>query len=530
MTKKPAILLSIGAFILLFGLFSPALAQEKSDEVLANETMRTYFDLIATANYESALDLWEPSAIARSERLGIAYEGIPIRPDCGSPAIYDRERIGPLLYSNVFFNRVVDSGIMKVDIRLLVEGENVERAYFMRKSGQYFWFIFPQDYYAKDWPIIESKYFRFHVNPNVQAVYNTIAAQSLDNFVDKIAAKIFIPADRMTVLATEKIDYYLCESDNEVDKITGRATKGVYDKGSDAIISAIFPHFHEVAGLLVNFKLQKLPLFALPFIQEGLAIYLGGRWQRAPEVMLDFGEYILDYKIVELDSALGDKSDPNTVAADISYPVDACLTEYLFQDMGGEGFFALYRALSGDYKFYRHANLDTIKTILQSHCGKSYEQIKAAFESFIKSQESRGGLVFPGDVPTDRELVNDGGLIISSSEKWLKVEYFSKPDEKVDVNFLFRKDPSMKDKISLIFLEQYKDSAPFEGYRYGVKMDRNELGLYDYFTNQLIAKYVHDFDPGPGYYDSATGKFSAYFDIGLLNGALPEKEDYKIVK
>jgi len=528
LTKKTLYAILIATLFLI--LHSPSFSQDKSDEVLCHELMQNYFDLILSGNYTSALDLWEPSALSRAERLAINYSDIPIKPDCGSPVIYDFARLQQFLYSNLTSPKKIDSGLVRVEIQFRLGDEKIVYSYLLKKKDEYFWIIFPQDYYAGDWPISESKYFRFHVNPKQDSFFNNIAVKSLDDYVERTAKKIIIPPERLALLAEKKIDYYFCRGEEEVQKISGRTTKGVYDLGADAIISSIFPHYHEVTHLLINFKLKELPLFTLPFIQEGTAVYFGGQWQRAPEVMLDFGEYILNYKIVELDSVLADKSDPNTVSADISYPVDACLMEYLFSTLGSDKFFGLYRSLSGDYNYFINSTQDSAKRILAAQTGKSWEQIKTDFEAFLKTQQSRGGLIFPGEITTGKEIVKDSGLVISSSDKWLKIEYYANKDDKADVNFLFGKDTAMAGKLSSIFIEQYKDTRPFEGYRFGIRLDRNEAGLYDYSTNQLMAKYVHDFDPGPNYYDSASGKYSAYFDINLLGKNLPKKMDYLIIK
>ncbi len=529
MLKKKFLDATLIAITFLF-LYFPAYSQGKSDEVLCNELIQNYFDLVISGNYTSALDLWEPDILSRAERLGITYSSIPIKPDCGSPVIYDFDRLRQFLFSNILSSKVIDSGVYRVDVQIRLGDEKIEHSYMLRKKDKYFWLIFPQDYYARDWPVSESKYFRFHINPKQEPFFNNVAAKSLDDFVEKTAKRIIIPPERLALLAEKKIDYYLCDGETEVQKISGHVTKGIYDLGADAIISAIFPHYHEVTHLLVNFKLKDLPLFTLPFIQEGTAVYFGGRWQRAPEVMLDFGEYILQYNIVDPDSVLADKSDPNTVSADISYPVDACLMEYLFSTLGSDKFFGLYRAFSGDYEFFMNSSIDSARNILAAQTGKSWDKTKTDFGAFLKNQKSRGGLIFPGEVATGREVVKDSGVVISSSDKWLKIEYFASKDDKADVNFLFGKDTTMAGKLSSIFIEQYKDTRPFDGYRFGIRLDRNEVGLYDYCTNQLMAKYVHDFDPGPNYYDSTSGKYSAYFDIGLLGKNLPTKADYLIVK
>jgi len=76
----------------------------------------------------------------------------------------------------------------------------------------------------------------------------------------------------------------------------------------------------------------------------------------------------------------------------------------------------------------------------------------------------------------------------------------------------------------------FKDNIPFEGYRYGIVGDVNEIGLYDYGINQLIAKYVFNFNPDPTYYDSTTKTISAYFNLDLLDDVKKDFGDSKIIE
>ena len=122
------------------------------------------------------------------------------------------------------------------------------------------------------------------------------------------------------------------------------------------------------------------------------------------------------------------------------------------------------------------------------------------------------------------------GFVISSSDKWLQIIYTNKDAQNSEANLVFAKPTSLYDKNSELFKEQYKEKREYKGYRFGIRVDRNEIGLYDYALNQLKAKYVYNFAPDPAYYDSANGVISAYFDINLLDGILPGDSDYEILK
>jgi hypothetical protein len=524
--RKLSVLLSVFLILLTANISSGA-----SDELEAYNMLTYYFDLIQSGNYESALGMWEPTARQRATRLGIEYENIPVKPDCNSPILYNFGQVKNILINEGIKSKaMLDSGLIRLQLSLETPKGPIENLYYARKIGSDFWLIFPQDYYAKDWPAYQSRYFRIYVNPAMDNCFNEIALISLDKFVDSIANQIAIPTDRMQVLERQKIDYYLCQNDLEVKQLSGVQTDGVVDPAADAIISSNFPEFHLVARLLINFRLQKLARFSLPLLEQGLSIALGGRWHRAPGVILDFGKYILDYKLTDVDSILLSSSNENGIMSDITFPVEAYLVNYIFISLDKDKFFRLYRVLSGDFNHIKDLKTVDIETAIAESFEISWPEFRNRFEEFVSSDKLYGGQIFPGETKTDRILLDLDGLAISASDKWLQISSAGNNKENPEANLLFNRQTALEGKNSALFKEQYRDTREFEGYRYGIMVDANEIGLYDYALNQLKAKYVFNFTPNPAYFDSAGHKISAFFDIKLLEGNLPGQQDYELIK
>ena len=123
------------------------------------------------------------------------------------------------------------------------------------------------------------------------------------------------------------------------------------------------------------------------------------------------------------------------------------------------------------------------------------------------------------------------GITVAVTGKWFQVESIGDTARKIDFNLIFGRDSTMQDKVSGIFEEQYpKGAVKYDGYRFGIRMDKNEAGLYDYFANQLTAKYVYDFAPNSNYFDSTANKFAIHFELGLLDGLIPSEEDFRVLK
>jgi len=514
-------------------ILSNPLSAKSLGQRLSNETINYYFDLVLSGNYESACGLWEPSSFARANRLGIEYENIGVKIDCTSPVIYDFEKMRKYITQGVHSVAIIDSQIFRWKFETEKGGkkkDNISHYYFTAKTDNYFWLITPRDYYARDWNFYQSRYFRYYISPVRDAYYNDIAAESLDRYVEKIAKKLSIPDERLKLLEEMKIDYYLCKSPYEVELLSGKKERGVYDPASDAVITSLMPHYYTVAMQLINFKLQTLPLCTVPILQKSAAAYLGGRWQRSPEVVCDFGAYILKYGILEADSLFDNHDNESGEGGDLTSPVGACLAEYLWAKLSMERFFELYRSLSGNYRYITELPIDTIKSRIAGYLDQDWDTFNADFLLYATRDKSNEGSIRPGDIFTDRELINEDGLVISVSKEWLNVQYTAGKDNEPSVSILFDRIPELDDKISMLYKEQYPTERINKFFRYGIKLDKNEIGLYDYASNLIVAKYIDNFSADTDYFDETDNKISAYINIELLNDVLPGDGEYQIVK
>jgi hypothetical protein len=95
--------------------------------------------------------------------------------------------------------------------------------------------------------------------------------------------------------------------------------------------------------------------------------------------------------------------------------------------------------------------------------------------------------------------------------------------------FLFARDDGLTDHLSSLFESHYEGMEKFEGYRFSVRFDGNEAGLYDYATNQLLAKYIWGITPSEDYHDTTTHTIAVKLRKSLLDGHLPAKGEYRLL-
>ncbi len=496
----------------------------------AVELMNYYYDLILSGNYESARGMWDPSALFRASRLGIEYDGIPLKVDCTSPVVNSIDRISLDRFPGLKGRSNLDNNVFRLKFGAIVDSREVQHNYYARQLGQDYWMFFPQDVYCKDWQEVDSKYFRFYIQPGRIDYFNVSGADALDLFVDQVAKQIGIPGDRLDLLKQQKIDYYLCSTQAEVAKITDVDAAGYYDPASDAIFSIDFPAFNLVAKQLINFRLQKLPLFAIPLMDEGFSIYLGGRWQRSPAVITDFGRYIVDNDLTEVDSVLVTRDFDEATLPDITYPVDACLVDFLIGKLGMDKFLELYKDLSGNALYRDTVSADYVKGVIAENLGTDWDGVSTDFLAYLGNRPDRGGVIYPGQKINKDILLAGDEVMLYGSNDWFQVKYFVPDSLDGAFHYLFGKDEKLENKQSELFNEQYKGKKQLDSYRYGLMIDKNEIGLYDYAANQLIGKYVYSFDPDPDYFNPEKKIITAYFSTDLFNGKIPDVEDGMVLK
>jgi hypothetical protein len=526
MKKFKAVIAGTCLFVVLVAAGRTALAAND-----ALETLVEYFNLLSTGNFESAANLWTEAAIERSSRFGIEYTGIPLKIDCASPIVQNLAKMCSHLEPPV--KRVTElhgKDFVRLEYSAIVDGELVEHNYYAIFDGDYYWLTYPQDYYSRRWPVIESRYFRIHSHPEVQKYLNPAVLDEADKFVERIADSLDLSKSDVKVLAEKKIEYFYCDSDSTIEKILGVRVKGKLDLPSNDIISTFFPQYGEITRLLINYSLRRLPIATHPLLQEGWVVYYGGRWGTSPWALADLGSFLFRENVVPLDSLLTMAGFESHASSDIAYPVAGLLTAYLLDKMGQEKYRELYLALSGDYSSVRSLSDSTVKQHLLQATGKStWAKLVEDFGVYASGRSKKTAVILPGGIEDGKPLLERDGLLVLSNKEWLAFEFSAESSQPLEGNLLFGYDQRFADGSTVMFEEQYQGKQPFEGFRFGVRFDRNEVGLYDYAANQVVAKYIWSITPSDLYYDPEHNKISVKLKKSLVGDLLPTEKNYKLI-
>lgn len=418
---------------------------------------QTYYDKFFKAliyNDSIVKDFVNPVELERSERLGIKYTGVKnkflISFDIDEQM---KENIRQGAYKYELRTGDLGNNYTKVDFS--VPAINYKKTFYFQHSG----FIDPAIYYTRNWQVKESKYFIYRLSE--PRYFNDYCMKKLDEFVDRVADTLGFTTEEKALFEKEKIYYIFCKDENEVEAITGFKARGMYVTAFDEIVTSYNTHYHELAHLLINYKLKNLSLYTLPFFLEGFAVAMGGRGGLAPRVVTDVGYYLQKTAMLSYDSILTNDKFYNEDAS-ITYAVSGLYNTFLLNEIGGKQYLELYKKVNGDLSFVQNIKAEDI--ILPS---------KEMFDTFLINYEKK--------------------------KTTYQLNVYRIP---VDSTYLF--DVDIKDNILPLFsLQAFSNyesklfeeitKKKYEGQAYVLYADTISVKVYNCFNNELVASYDKNF-------------------------------------
>jgi hypothetical protein len=370
---------------------------------------------------------------------------------------------------------------------------------------------------TEKWPTMTTTYFTIHYAD--KSLISDVASRKLDDFVRTAGKALGFTAADFDRLVKAKIDYYLCPADM-VERLTGYKTEGMADLPMDAVVTRHPLHEHEIAHLLVNYALKEVPLYTLPFIQEGTACCLGGRWSKAPEVVFYAGYMAWNFQLLELDELLTREGFNTTIgSADISYPAAALLTAYLRKDLSPEQFGKLYESLSGTGPWVRSLAIDTVKAIISRATGNPWDSLKAGFKSYYEDRQAAGITPIKDTLSTKPALIitSEGSSVRiwqETSGYQVAVTGSGKGEGYIVLQKLSGENKSSF--VSRLFTEQMPGEK-YAGEDFGIRYSTGELAVYDYRTDRLVAIYLPAVSEVDSTMQSSTARLTFRIDRDVMD-------------
>ena len=323
----------------------------------------------------------------------------------------------------------------------------------------------PAFYHSRHWQRQLSRYFDFRIS-NMKN-YHPAAAQALDQFADSLMALLDIPLETRHLLEQEKIRYYLCDSVDEVYRLSGVRQRGVYLRNIDAIVSHFNANFRETAFLLLNLKLGKAALYTHPFFYEGWGAATGGQGDKSAEVLLDLGRFLLLSGFMS-HQALRNPTQFVQEDPSLSTPVAAIYTRFLLATRGLPNYLKLYTKYSRS-------------TPVKSAVFSADLPPDTLFTAWLQQQNHLNALAPVAELPTTAPLLSaHWGTVWNDGDR-----------------YIFRLRGSIRltppKVVRSFYSKEFREIFPdvrYQGERYVLSVSENEVKLFDFYTAKLVAIYA----------------------------------------
>jgi hypothetical protein len=274
----------------------------------------------------------------------------------------------------------------------------------------------------------------------------------------------------------------------------------------------------------VNVARGEQPAAVLPFLQEGLAVHLGGRFQSSAGMQKELGRVLLRSEFVTLEEILSHDGF-RALPADLSYAPSALFVEYLFARLGAESFLELYGALSGPFEAVASWSTELIEARLASFLAIAAEELDSSFreywtarpEATIRSPRS-------GEIVSPQIRVQSGAceLWIEAEGGVARAQLSASNADSLRCAFVWpQREPSLPP--SQLFAEHFPGRV-YAGERYALVLDPGEAGFYDYGLDRLVAKRADGFDPDPHFWDAEEVRMRFDLELDRLPDGLLDAE------
>jgi len=513
---------SISIIIIFISLISNV---SGSSSIEARETLSKYIEAVRNEQWIKAAQFWHNTDIERSENLDIKFKEIEAKYDCASPLIFAHGKA----FGNsqqIQINLSEDQGLKKkYDIVLYYSSiDSQSFAYYLKKLDNKWSICSSLEYYDIPWQIVKTEFYRVYYTD--ESMINSVALNYLDSFAQALLDRFEVNKANIEKIKTAKIDYYFC-NEYQIQLLTGHDAQGMTSLPYDAIITQHIPHTHEITHLLINYALRETSLFTLPLLQEGLACSQGGRWGKSADIISYRGAACLKFDLFSLEDILTNSGFYNCQAGlDGAYAVSSLFSKMIIEKHGMDKFKQLYLTFSGNMQSINSFSSESIKQTLEEILGTSWDEFAAEFKAFASDQE-KTGLTPGGEAGKESPIINynteDISYSVSNSDNtncFFSIEIpggFQKA-----VMLLKENNNNIPDIYRSWQFDLYNTNLQFDSFEYGIQFSPDEIGVYDYLTNQVTAKHVQGFFPSDNYYDEEENTITFSLDKSLLRNPLGE--------
>jgi hypothetical protein len=509
--------------------------------------LRDYLRARLQGDLAAAQGLWDPRDLRRAGALGIAFTGIEASyDDYWMLAAPERQALAAGLVP-VVSDSVTDAGGVRFTV-LLRERSGAVRdtlRYVVQETDGAWRVALPWSQATREWTRRESRFLRLRGKRLVMISQHALAA--VDNQIQRLFEQLGTPQTAQLRLERIKLEYYLCETDDDVRALVGATARAGYLPAGGRVVARVLPDMSQIVPLVLHLTVRDMPLHNAPIFEAGLAAAFGGTAE------LDAAVYVQRARnaCMRDPGRLGTPFDPKA-PRDAALPVEAVWNRVLLQLLGPEKFVQLVatsaaaapgggatnaaarRAIeaalgrSGDALLQRlQEGLAALPATVRPGCDPWPGDIQG-LQAFLQWRDGKDewGLqgyeigedyvmtVAPHDPRLPkwmRQMVDSLASVYSGEEmEWNEAEEVERPSgDPPPLVFLVRAklEQDLEPYESPLFAEHFL-SRPYKNDMWGLFVTPDDVRLYDYTRNKLVAEYELKTAPPGGrtFYDAVPGR------------------------
>lgn len=253
------------------------------------------------------------------------------------------------------------------------------------------------DPWSKAWVQVRTASVRLHHEAGHPVAPADLRA--LESAVQRLADELRLTAVERASLRTDPIDYLYLRSPSSLNWFGAEDVDGLAIVAERRIVAARVPHEHELVHVLAHIAISPAPPHNHPWLQEGLASYLGGHLGESPTAVLGRGDDVLD-RYPGLIGRLLTVTDfrESSIPAEECYAAAARFVHYLDEARGGRGrILEVLRLLAGSEEEVGARPASIIETQLEGVYATDFASLLEDFEQWRAERPVAG--IRPGEPP-----------------------------------------------------------------------------------------------------------------------------------
>jgi hypothetical protein len=235
----------------------------------------------------------------------------------------------------------------------------------LRKSGEDWRVTAPFALVTGGWTSRDGRFYRLRA-AKLRDI-NKDALQALDDGIVAILDRLAAPDLARVRLERVKIEYYLCDTDDELRQLGGKPGMGAYRLAGERVVTQKPADLAAVSRALVHLALKETPPYSAPVLGDGLAAALGGDGESDSDVILRRGVAFAAKPGNDIAAVLDPKT---TMKPETALPCAAVWSETLLRELGGAKFLELVRGVSGSASEVAAMDAAKVRGAIEAATGK----------------------------------------------------------------------------------------------------------------------------------------------------------------